>query len=322
MKKKFLVAMVVLFSATILFSSRSMAQDEVKLGYLNVIPSLPTFVAIENGYFSEQGLKVVATPFESGTLIVDALVAGRIDVVAMSSIIGYWLIEQTRPGAFKIFLVYGATQPQDNTFILMVAKDSLYKGVIDLKGKKVGVFPGISSIALAKGAFRPFFNPDKEVALIEIPPGNIIQALAAGQIDAYLAPEPFGMMATAKGVGRYLVRSPMLALNLKTGIVGGAFVFNAGFIREKPQVAKKVRNALYRGVDFIKIHETEARKFLVKYNGLPEPFAMKIPFEEWIKTEKFDKYLAQPYFDAMRNEGLFQKYVDTSKLYHTDEGVK
>jgi ABC-type nitrate/sulfonate/bicarbonate transport system substrate-binding protein len=240
----------------------------------------------------------------------------------MSSIIGYWLIEQTHPGTFKIFLVYGAPQPQDNTFVLMVAKDSPYKGVIDLKGRKVGVFPGISSIALAKGAFRPFFNPDKEVTLVEIPPGNIIQALAAGQIDAYLAPEPFGMMAIAKGVGRHLVKSPMLALNLKTGIVGGAFVFNAGFIKEKPRVAKKVRSAIYRGVDFIKTHEADARKFLVKYNGVPEPFAMKIPFEEWIKTEKFDKSLAQPYFDAMKDEGLFQKYVDTSKLYYTDEDAK
>ncbi len=322
MKRRWLMVWILSLFLTFSGIGPSMAGEEVRIGYLNVIPSLPTFVAIEKGYFGEQGLKMVATPFESGTLIVDALVAGRIDVVAMSSIIGYWLIEQTQPGTFKIFLVYGATQPQDNTFILMVAKDSSCKGVIDLKGKKVGVFPGISSIALAKGAFRPFFNPDKEVTLVEIPPGNIIQALAAGQIDAYLAPEPFGMMAIAKGVGRHLVKSPMLALNLKTGIVGGAFVFNAGFIREKPQVAKKVRNALYRGVDFIKTHETEARKFLVKYNGLPEPFAMKIPFEEWIKTEKFDKSSAQPYFDVMRNEGLFQKYVDTSKLYYTDEDVK
>jgi NitT/TauT family transport system substrate-binding protein len=316
--------MVWILSLFLTFSAigTSMAGEEVRIGYLNVIPSLPTFVAIEKGYFREQGLEVVATPFESGTLIVDALVAGRIDVVAMSSILSYWLIEQSIPGTFKIFLVYGATQPQDNTFILMVAKDSPYQGIIDLKGKKVGVFPGITSIALAKAAFRPFFNPDKEVTLIEIPPGNIIQALAAGQIDAYLAPEPFGMMATAKGVGRHLVKSPMLALNLKTGIVGGAFVFNAGFIREKPPVAKKVKNALYRGVDFIKTHETEARKFLVKYNSLPEPFAMKIPFEEWIKAEQLDKSLAQPYFDVLRNEGLFKKYVDTSKLYYTGEEVK
>jgi NitT/TauT family transport system substrate-binding protein len=322
MKRKGLIVWILFLLLTVSAIGPSMAEEEVRIGYLNVIPSLPTFVAIEKGYFSEQGLKVNATPFESGTLIVDALAVGRIDVVAMSSMIGYWLIEQTQPGTFRIFLVYGATQPQDNTFILMVAINSPYKGVIDLKGKKVGVFPGISSIALAKAAFRPFFNPDKEVTLIEIPPGNIIQALAAGQIDAYLAPEPFGMMATAKGVGRYLVKSPMLALNLKTGIVGGAFVFNAGFLKEKPQVAKKVRNALYRGVDFIKTHETEARKFLMKYTGLPEPFAMKIPFEEWIKTEQFDKSLAQPYFDVMRNEGLFQKYVDTSKLYYSVEDVK
>jgi hypothetical protein len=87
-------------------------------------------------------------------------------------------------------------------------------------------------------------------------------------------------------------------------------------------VAKKVKNALYRGVDFIKTHETEARKFLVKYNSLPEPFAMKIPFEEWIKAEQLDKSLAQPYFDVLRNEGLFKKYVDTSKLYYTGEEVK
>jgi NitT/TauT family transport system substrate-binding protein len=322
MKKQWLMVLVSLFSVTILLPNHSMAQDEVKIGYLNVIPSLPTFVAIEKGYFSEQELNVVATPFESGTLIVDALVAGRIDVVAMSSIIGYWLIEQTQPGTFRIFLVYGATQPQDNTFILMVARDAPYQGVIDLKGKRVGVFPGVTSLVLAKAAFRPFFNPDKEVTLVEIPPGNIIQALAAGQIDAYLAPEPFGMMAIAKGVGRHLVKSPMLALNLKTGIVGGAFVFNSNFLKKKPQVAKKVKGALDHGVDFIKTQEAEARKFLVKYAGLPEPFAMKIPFEEWIKIEQFDKSLAQPYFDVLRKEGLFQKFVDTSKLYYTEEDVK
>jgi ABC-type nitrate/sulfonate/bicarbonate transport system substrate-binding protein len=322
MRKQWLVVLVLMFSVTILFPSRSMAEEDVRIAYLNVIPSLPTFVAIEKGYFSGQGLKVVGTPFESGTLIVDALVAGRVDVVAMSSIIGYWLVEQNNPGTFKIFLIYGATQPQDNTFILMVAKDSPWKGIIDLKGKRVGVFPGISSLALARATFRPFFDPDKEVTLTETPPGSIIQALAVGQIDAYLAPEPFGMMAIAKGAGRHLVKSPLLALNLKAGIVGGAFVFNSNFLREKPQVTKKVKGALYHGVDFIKSHEAEARKFLVKHTGLPEPFAMKIPFEEWIKLEQFDKSSAQPYFDVLKNEGLFQKYVDTSKLYYMDEDIK
>jgi ABC-type nitrate/sulfonate/bicarbonate transport system substrate-binding protein len=71
MKKKFLVVLVPLFLVAIFSPNRSMAQEEVKIGYLTLVMSLPTFVALEKGYFQEQGLKVTATPFESGTLIVD-----------------------------------------------------------------------------------------------------------------------------------------------------------------------------------------------------------------------------------------------------------
>ena len=61
------------------------------------------------------------------------------------------------------------------------------QGMMDLKGKRVGTFPGIASVALAKAVLRNSFDPDKEITLIEVPPGNIVQALAAGQIDAYFA---------------------------------------------------------------------------------------------------------------------------------------
>ncbi|MGB9628912.1 MAG: ABC transporter substrate-binding protein, partial [Thermodesulfobacteriota bacterium] len=298
MKRLWVIILISLFSI-ISFSSPLMAQEEVRIGYLNLVMSLPTFVALEKGYFQEDGIKVVNTPFESGTLIVDALVSGRIDVNAGSAIIGHWLVEQNLPGTFKFFLIYGAIQPGDNTFIIMVGKDSPYKSLIDLKGKKVGTFPGIASLALAKAVLRSSFDPDKEATLLEVPPGNIVQALAAGQIDAYFAPEPFGMIAIAKGVGRPLVKSPLLLLNLKTGIPGGAFAFNSKFLKEKPALAKKLKAIYYKAVDFIHTNETEARKFLAKYTNLPEPFAMKILFEEWIKVEKFNRAAGQNYFEVM-----------------------
>jgi NitT/TauT family transport system substrate-binding protein len=200
----------------------------------------------------------------------------------------------------------------------MVAKDSPLKVMRDLKGKRVGTFPGITSLALAKAVLRPHFDPNKEVTLIEIPPGNIVQALAAGQIDAYFTPEPFGMMAEAKGVGRYLSKSPLSALNLPNGYPGGAFFFNSKFLKEKPILAKKVKAAIYKGVDFIQTNEGEARKFLPKYTNLPEPFAMKIPWEPWTKIEQYNKSFGQPYFEVFKKEGLFQKHVDTSQLYYQE----
>ncbi len=317
MKRLRVIILISLFSL-ILFSTHLRAQEEVKIGYLNLVMSLPTFVALEKGYFQEEGLKVVHTPFESGTLIVDALVAGRIDVNAGSAIIGHWLVEQNLPGTFKFFIIYGPNESRDNTFAIIVGKDSPYKSLGELKGKKVGTFPGIASLALAKAVLRNSFDPDKEATLIEVPPGNIVQALAAGQIDAYFAPEPFGMIAIAKGVGRQLVKSPLLLLNLKTGIPGGAFAFNSKFLKEKPTVAKKVKAVYYKAVDFIHSNEAEARKFLPKYTNLPEPFAMKIPFEEWIKVEKFNRASGQAYFEVLKKEGLFQKSIDMSKLYYQD----
>jgi NitT/TauT family transport system substrate-binding protein len=319
MRKKFLVVLVLIFSATILFSNRSMAQDEVKIGYLGIVLSLPTFVALEKGYLQEQGLKATATLFESGTIITDALVSGRIDVNAGSAIIGSWLAEQNMPGTFKIFLVYGARKvPQDNTMALIVAKNSPLKEIADLRGKRMGTFPGVASLTLAKAVLRNSFDPDKEITLVEVPPGNIVQALAAGQIDSYFAPEPFGMIAMAKGVGRPLVKSPLLLLNLKTGIPGGLFAFNSKFLKEKPLVAKRVKAAYYKAVDFINANEMEARKFLIKYTNLPEPFAMKIPWEYWTKVEEYDKSLGQPYFELLRKEGLFQNYVDTTELFYQE----
>ena len=296
-----------------------MAQDEVKIGYLGLVLSLPTFVALEKGYLQEEGLKVTATLFESGTIITDALVSGRIDVNAGSAIVGSWLAEQNMPGTFKIFLVYGARKvPQDNTMALIVGKGSSLKEITDLKGKRMGTFPGVASTVLAKAVLRSSLNPDKEITFIEVPPGNIVQALAAGQIDAYFAPEPFGMIAMAKGVGRPLVKSPLLLLNLKTGIPGALFALNSRFLKGKPLAAKKVKAAYYKAVDFIYTNETEARKFLIKYANLPEPFAMKIPWEYWTKVEEYDKSLGQPYFELLRKEGLFQKHVDTTQLFYQE----
>jgi NitT/TauT family transport system substrate-binding protein len=318
MKKKCLLVGILLFTLFLVTLDTSMAQEEVKIGYLTLVMSLPTFVALEKGYFQEQGLKVLNTPFESGTLIVDALVAGRIDVNAGSAIIGHWLVEQNLPGTFKIFVVYGPLWPKDVSFVLMVAKDSPIKEMKGLKGKRIGTFPGITSLSLAKAVLRPYFDPNKEVTLIEIPPGNIVQALAAGQIDAYFTPEPFGMMAEAKGVGRHLVKHPLQALNLQNGFPGAVFAFNSKFLKEKPILAKKVKAALYKGVDFIHTNEGEARKFLIKYTNLPEPFAMKILWEPWIKVEQYNKSFGQPYFEVLKKEGLFQKHIDTTQLYYQE----
>jgi NitT/TauT family transport system substrate-binding protein len=292
------------------------AEDVVKIGYLRIVMSLPTFVAQEKGLFEQEGLKAELIPFQSGTEIMDALIAGRIDAIGSNATTGYWFAAQTAPDRFKIFLLYGTTSmKEDNSFSVVVKKDSPLKSLKDLKDKKVGTFPGASSVALAKAVIRTQIDPEK-VIFTEIAPPNMIPALAAGQIDAFFTPEPFGMIAVSQGVGRYLIKSPLTLLRLKRGIPGAAFAFSAKFLQEKPDQAKKLKACLEKAVDYIRTNAMEVRPYLVNYIGLPKPVAMNIAFDKWIKLDELDKKAGQDYFDVLYKEGAYQQKVDTTKLYY------
>jgi len=294
------------------------AQDVVKIGYLRIVMSFPTFVAQEKGFFADEGLKVELIPFNSGSAITDALMAGRIDANCGSSMTGHWFAAQAAPDRFKIFLAYGTTSAKDdNSFVVVVKQDAPMQNLKDLEGKKVGTFPGATSVALARAVIRTQLDPEG-VIFTEIPPPNMVPALAAGQIDAFFTPEPMGMMAVSQGVGRYLIKSPLTLLKLKRGVPGMAFSFSKEFLEERPEQAKKVKAALDKAVDYIRGHEQEARPYLVEYTGLPEPVAMTIPLDRFITLEELDKKAGQAYFDVLYKEGAYQQKVDTTKLYYED----
>ncbi len=292
------------------------ASEDIKIGYLPLVMSLPTFVAQEKGFFEEAGLKVKLVPFQSGTTIIDALVTGRIDANCGSAITGHWFAEQNVPGRFKIFLVYGNRSLEDNTFVVVVRREAPCRGLKDLEGKRVGTFPGATSLALAKAVMRKVADPEK-VIFTEVPPPNMVPALAAGQIDAFFTPEPFGMIAVAKGVGRYLMKSPLKLLGLKRGIPGGAFSFSSKFLKAHPDLAERLRVAYHKAVDFIKENGREARSFFIKYARLPKQVAMQIPFEEWIKIEELDREATQEYFEILYREGAYRTQIDTTRLFYS-----
>jgi NitT/TauT family transport system substrate-binding protein len=314
MKRVFVTASIATFLWVAIAGAVS-AQDAVKVGYLRLVMSLPTFVAAKEGFFSQEGLKVELVPFQSGTAIIDALVAGRIDANCGSATSGHWFAEQNVPDRYKIFLVYGPDSLGDNTFVVVVRKESPIKDLKGFNGKKVGHFPGATSRALAKAVIRTQLNPDG-VTFAEIPPPNMVPALAAGQIDAFFTPEPLGMMAVSKGVGRYLRKSPTTALNMEKGYPGGAFSFSAKFLEKRTEVARSVKAAVEKAVDFIRRNEKDARYHLEKYTGLPQPVAMQIPFDKWIKIKELDKGAGQDYFNVLYKEGAYKKRIDTTKLYY------
>ena len=311
---KRIVALIVIIPHLVT-AGASFGEERVKVGYLRFQASLPTFVAVEKGLFEDENLKVELTPFESGTLIVSALMAGRIDANCCSGTPGYWFAEQSTPDQFKIFLAYGTLPSQKNrSFVAIVKKDSPLKDLKDLKGKRVGTYPGASSVEMAKAIIRTQMDPEG-IVFQEVPPTILISALAAGQIDAFFAPEPMGMIAISQGIGRHLVDEPLGLLEVK-GFAGAFFGFSSQFIKQNPMLAKKVKSIYYKSVDLIDKDRNAYRPLLTKYLGLSDWVAMNIPLQTWMKIETLDKEATQRYFDLFYKEGAYKKKVDTTKLYY------
>ena len=311
---KSLVAVLMLI-LILMGAGSALGEEKVKIGYLRLTISLPTFVAAEKALFEQEGVKVELVPFESGTLILDALMTGRIDANCCSAITGYWFAAQGAPDRFKIFLVYGWTSRKNKTFAVIVKKDSSLKDLKDLKGKRVGTYPGASSIELARAIIRTQMDPEG-VIFQEVPPTILISALASGQIDAFFAPEPVGMIAISQGIGRHLVEEPLGLLGLEKGIATAGFGFSSQLLKENPGLPKKVKGIYYKAVELIDKDITVYRPLLTKYLGLPDWVAMNVPFSKWMKIETLNREATQQFFDLLYREGAYKKKIDTTKLYY------
>jgi len=73
---------------------------------------------------------------------------------------------------------------------------------------------------------RPFLDPNKDVTLLRFHP-ETLSRLSFGSDRCLFAPEPLGMLAEAKGVGRHLVRHPLAVLDLVDGWPGAVFAFSS-----------------------------------------------------------------------------------------------
>jgi NitT/TauT family transport system substrate-binding protein len=315
MKRRMAVLLMILI---LMVAGNALSEEKVKIGYQGIIMSLPTFVAAEKGLFEQEGLKVELIPFESGTLLISALIAGRIDASCCSAIMPFWFAEQNTPDQFKIFLGYGIPSRKNRSWVVIVKKDSPLKDLRDLKGKRVGTHPGATSVELARAIIRTQKIDPESIVFQEVPPAILISALAAGRIDAFFAPEPTGMISISQGVGRHLIEEPLGLLGLERGFAGAAFGFSSQLLKENPGRAKKVKGIYYKAVDLIDKDRTAYRPLLSKYLGLPDWVAMNIPLQNWMKIETLDREATQQYFDILYREGAYKKMMDTTKLYYED----
>ena len=251
------------------------AQSEtVKLGDLAAISNAPVYIAIEKGYFKEQGVVTEIVNFASAAKQVPALVAGELEVSVGSASAGLFnAVAQQAP--FRIVADKGQGREGFGFSLLTVRKDLVDSGQVksfrDLKGKKIAI--------LAKGNIQHYLVGkmaeevgltinDVELTFLDAP--SQVTAFETKAIDASYAVEPWPARFAERGVA-VPFRTPDQVKGLGPVQVG-VIIYSGKFIKERRPVAQRWMNAYLKAADFFHKRGTkdpEVAAILEKYTKVP-----------------------------------------------------
>ena len=293
---------------------------KLRIGYWPVASGLPFFAAVDKGYFKEAGLDVEPVKFASAQQVAEAMIAGRADGSSNGTASAALCIaELAQPGLLQII----CTNPTNAKYVLdeyIVAKDSPVKAIRELSGKRIGTGPGPQNVVLARAVAER--AGARNFSIVELPIGQHVAAVAAGQIDACYTLEPTGTVGRLNGttrnlevgvVARYILGDPLAPWH------GGSASLTTEFIKKNPEVTRRYIAAYKRGVDLVKNKPDEARPSLKGYTAIEGPLTAEVPMSDYLMATDFkaaDVAHFQKFLDLFSERGIFSKRIDIGKLLY------
>jgi NitT/TauT family transport system substrate-binding protein len=281
--------------------------------------NLTFFVAVDRGFFKKRGIDIQPEKIISANDAANAVVTARVAGNATVPLNVLLNIEENEPGTMKILMVKATSSKQWSDYLL-VKKGSKIKSVADLKGRKVGGYPGSAQQTILKLVLGKFM-PEKDILTVELPPGTQLQALDSGQVAAMIAYDELAEAALSTGVAQVLEEDP-IGKHIIDPLYGFPYVLSTQYAREHPGVARKLRDAMYEAADFIQTNDKEAREIMAKWVGTKPEIAAKVRLWNQVKAEDVDRKALQRLADIFYQNGVTKKRIDTSGLYLTEEDLR
>lgn len=322
MKKLIIIIINIVLSVTVLTLGCAKKPQHVKIALCPYTGDLPFFVAIEKGYFKEQGLQVDDIRCGNSTEALNALLADKVDIIAPISFSALLAAEIKSPGEVKLFLPGGESDKIIGSYLL-VRKDSILTSIEQLKGKKIGTYTGATQLLYLNLFLKEIgIDPEKDVEIIQVGPALQAQALDAGQFDALFTIEPYSTIALEKGIAKALIENPRVK-HIVNPFISGSAAVSSRFLKENPEVLKKIYKAVAKALDFIRESEEEARNILPKYTPLEISIAQKAGLLEWYKVdEPINMNAIQQISDLLYENGILSARVLIKDMFLEEKYLK
>jgi NitT/TauT family transport system substrate-binding protein len=229
---------------------------KIRVGYIGLTCEAPIFMAVEKGFFKEEGLEPELVRCQWATYK-DALALGRFDVT--HHLVMYFLkpIEQGMDVKFTGGIHRGCLRLQAGT------AGNIHK-VEDMKGKIIGV-PGLGTppfMFVSRVLATHGVDPSKDVQWRVYPAGELGLALDRGLVDAVADSEPIGSILLAQGKVRNVAdqaKDPPYKDEYCCAVL-----VNGKYLAENPKASAAATRALLKAAKWVNTNPAAAAKLSVE----------------------------------------------------------
>lgn len=255
MRKKILSILTLIAMATALLAGCKGNDDLIEITLNEVAHSVfysPMYVAFEEGYFEDEGLKVNLVNGLGADKTMTAVLSGECEIGFMGAEASIYVYNQ---GAEDYVINFAQLTQRAGNFLVSRDKNEEFtwdnvKGKTVLGGRKGGMPQMVFEYILKKQGI----NPTEDLDIVQnIDFGLTSQAFASGQGDYTMEFEPAATALELEGVGKVVA-----SLGVESGKVPyTAFSAKKSYIEKNPDVIQKFTNAIQRGMDYVGSHTPE-----------------------------------------------------------------
>src|SRR5712671_5261533 len=229
---------------------------KVRVGYIGLTCEAPIFMAVEKGFFKEEGLDVSLVKCEWANYK-DVLALGGFDVT--HHLVMYFLkpIEQGLDVRFTGGIHRGCLRVQ-------AATNGSINSIKDLRGKRIGV-PGMGTppfIFANRVLGANGIDASKEITWLVFPAGELGLALDKGEVDAVADSEPIGSMLVAQGKVRNV--ADQAADFPYSQEYCCAVLVNGKFLARNPTATAAATRALLKAAKWVEANPAAAARLSVE----------------------------------------------------------
>jgi nitrate/nitrite transport system substrate-binding protein len=265
-------------------SEAGLEKQHLTLGYMPLTDCLPLIVALENGYFADKGLEVELRQEVSWANIRDKVTVGHLDgahmlaPMVLATTLGLSCLKMPMVTGFSMGLNGNALTlslplidaiDQQTALNPKLSPEQALRCVVDARrteGKPAlviaSVFPySCHSLQLRYWLASANINPDTDIQIAVLPPSQMVDHLALGHIDGFIAGAPWNSVSISRGIGNCLTTAYSIWQNSPEKVFG----VTADWAEKHPNTHIAVIQSLYQACEWLEHHRAEAADMLASY---------------------------------------------------------